>query len=178
MDPFVEEQVVLVNEQDEVLGTMGKLEAHEKGVLHRAFSVFIFDQAGRLLLQRRASDKYHSAGLWTNTCCSHPRPGEELGTAGQRRLQEEMGIDCPLTARFHFIYRASFENGLHEFELDHVLFGQHDGPPDPDPREVQEWRYVDLDELSGELNRTPERFTAWLITCWPRVAALREMQRA
>lgn len=169
----VEEHVVLVNERDDVLGTMGKLEAHEKGLLHRAFSAFVFDSEGRLLLQRRAAGKYHSAGLWTNTCCSHPRPGEALEAAAARRLREEMGLICPLEFSFSFIYKASFENGLHEHELDHVFFGQHDAPPDPDPAEVQEWRYASIAELTDELARTPARFTAWLATCWPRVVVMR-----
>lgn len=173
-----EEHVVLVNEHDVVLGTMGKLEAHQKGLLHRAFSVFIFDREGRLLLQRRAASKYHSAGLWTNTCCSHPRPGEATEVAAVRRLQEEMGLRCRLEFSFSFQYKASFENGLHEHELDHVFFGQYDAAPDPDPTEVQEWRYASIAQLNDELTRTPDRFTAWLLACWPRIVALRESQRA
>ena len=177
MAKSAEEQVVLVDQRDVVLGTMGKLEAHQKGLLHRAFSVFIFDKEGRLLLQRRASGKYHSAGLWTNTCCSHPRPGEAPEFAAERRLREEMGLRCPLTFQFTFLYQASFDNGLHEHELDHVFFGQHSAPPRPDPIEVDEWRYITLAELNDEMSRTPERFTAWLLACWPRVAAMQAVVR-
>jgi isopentenyl-diphosphate Delta-isomerase len=169
MHVMTEEQVVLVNERDEELGTMGKLEAHQKGALHRAFSVFLFDREGRLLLQRRASGKYHSAGLWTNTCCSHPRQGETLEAAAQRRLREEMGIEGHLEHRFSFIYKAGFDNGLHEHELDHVFFGRSDATPSPDPEEVAEWKRVPVQELDAEMKAHPERFTVWLRDCWPRI---------
>lgn len=172
---MTEEQVVLVNERDEELGTMGKLEAHQKGALHRAFSVFLFDREGRLLLQRRAHGKYHSAGLWTNTCCSHPRLGESLEAAAQRRLREEMGIEGRLAHRFSFIYKAGFDNGLQEHELDHVFFGRHDGEPHPDPEEVAEWKRVPVQELDAEMKAHPERFTVWLRDCWPRI--LQEIER-
>lgn len=168
------EHVLLVNERDEELGTMEKLEAHRQGVLHRAFSVFLWDDQGRLLLQRRALDKYHSGGLWTNTCCSHPRPGEAVMTAAQRRVREEMGITATLEHRFSFVYRAAFGNGLTEHELDHVLFGRNTGTPEPDPSEVMDWRYVDIATLDAELRATPDRFTVWLVECWPRIKALRE----
>jgi isopentenyl-diphosphate Delta-isomerase len=175
MDRSKEEQVVLVNEHDEELGTMGKLEAHKKGVLHRAFSIFLFDGEGRLLLQQRAQGKYHSAGLWTNTCCSHPRQGETLQSAAHRRLQEEMGIDVLLEHRFSFIYQAHFDNGLQEHELDHVFFGNFDGIPIPNPAEVSAWRYATVNELDDEIRTYPDRFTAWLRDCWPRI--LQEIKR-
>lgn len=163
------EQVILVNEQDEMLGTMEKYEAHRQGLLHRAFSVFLFDANGRVLLQRRARTKYHSASLWTNTCCSHPRPGEQLAMAAERRLHEEMGLSAQLEQRFNFTYKADVGNGLFEHELDHVFFGRTNDTPKPDPTEVQDWRYLEVDELSAELEAHPERFTAWLHICWPLV---------
>lgn len=166
-----EERVVLVNEQDEELGTMGKMEAHQKGALHRAFSIFIFDADGCLLLQRRAAEKYHSAGLWTNTCCSHPRLGETIEAAARRRLMEEMGLDLPLEHRFSFIYKAGFDNGLQEHELDHVFFGWNNGTPDPNPEEVSEWKSVPLNELDAQIQEHPDHFTFWLRDCWPRVKA-------
>ncbi len=162
----LEEQVVLVNEQDQALGTMDKLEAHRRGTLHRAFSIFLFDEKGRLLLQRRALEKYHSGGLWTNTCCSHPRPGETVDQAAVRRLREEMGMTAALERRFTFIYKADVGQGLVEHELDHVLFGQTTGTPVPDPAEVMEWRFAQLDELGAEMRASPEKFTAWLHRCW------------
>ncbi len=164
-----EEQVILVDADDRPTGTMGKLEAHRRGALHRAFSVFGFDGLGRLLLQRRADAKYHSGGLWTNTCCSHPRPGEEIGAAARRRLREEMGLEFPITPAFTFLYQADFANGLREHELDHVLFGRCDADPRPDPAEVAAWRYVALPELAAEVKSHPERFTAWLAICLPEV---------
>ena len=172
---MIEELVLLVNERDEPVGTMGKLRAHQEGALHRAFSVFLFDDAGRLLLQRRAAGKYHSPGLWTNTCCSHPRPDEAVADAARRRLMEEMGIDTAVEHRFSFLYRAGFENGLIEHELDHVFFGRWNGDARPNPDEVDEWTYIHLDELDAELTRHPERYTAWLRICWEQVReALRE----
>jgi isopentenyl-diphosphate delta-isomerase len=164
-----EELVLLVNERDEPVGTMGKLKAHQAGALHRAFSVFLFDEQGRLLIQKRAAGKYHSAGLWTNTCCSHPRPKEQVVEAARRRLKEEMGIEVDLHPRFNFVYRAEVGNGLVEHEFDHVLFGTFSGEPIPDPLEVAEWRYLDPDSLDAELHMAPERFTKWLLECWNRV---------
>lgn len=166
---MTEEQVVLVNERDESVGTMGKLRAHQEGALHRAFSVFLFDDQGRVLLQRRAAGKYHSAGLWTNTCCSHPRPQETIIDAAKRRLMEEMGIATEVEHRFHFIYRAALDNGLQEHELDHVLFGRFAGPAIPDPKEVGDWKYVSADALDEELKNHPDRYTVWLRECWQRV---------
>lgn len=160
--PILEETVILVDEHDHAIGQMEKLTAHQKGLLHRAFSVFIFNRKGELLLQRRAARKYHSAGLWTNTCCSHPRPEEALEAAANRRLQEEMGMNCDLSKQFSFIYRADFPNGLIEHEFDHVFFGLSDLEPIPNKAEVEEWRYVSLESLSKEIDTQPEAFTAWL----------------
>lgn len=164
-----EESVVLVDPEDNEVGSMGKLQAHVEGKLHRAFSVFLFDAQGRLLVQRRAAGKYHSAGLWTNTCCSHPRPGEHVPEAARRRLREEMGIDTPLVHRFSFIYKAEFENGLIEHELDHVFFGEWDGPVRPNPEEADAAAYMSIEELNADLSAHPERYTAWLRICWERV---------
>jgi len=163
------EHVILVSDQDEVVGTMEKYEAHRQGALHRAFSIFLFDAAGRLLIQQRAADKYHSGSLWTNTCCSHPRPGEETSTAAARRLREEMGLLPPLEHRFTFTYRAEVGHGLIEHELDHVFFGRTEGTPSPDPTEVQDWRFVAIDALNAEIADHPDRFTTWLRICWPLV---------
>ena len=136
------EEVVLVDSDDNFLGTMEKMEAHKKGTLHRAFSVYLVNNKGEFLLQRRASSKYHSAGLWTNTCCSHPRLNETTLAAAERRLDEEMGIFTSLTHLFHFIYRVDFDNALTEHELDHVYLGTFNGEPNPNPEEVSKWKYM------------------------------------
>ena len=167
----MEEQLILVTEADEQIGTLGKMEVHENGILHRAFSVFIFNSRKQLLLQKRASSKYHSAGLWTNTCCSHPRVNETVESAARRRLKEEMGIHTPLTHRFSFIYRAELENGLIEHELDHVLFGNFDGKAQADPQEVADWKWIGIEELDEALKTRQNDYTAWLLDCWPRVKA-------
>lgn len=156
-----EEKVLLVDTQDRVLGTMPKLEAHQKGVLHRAFSVFILNRQNALMLQQRAWDKYHSPGLWTNTCCSHQREGEDSLAAGKRRLQEEMGLEAPLTPLFTFIYKAPFDNGLTEHELDHVLLGYSEQSPNPNPQEVADWQWMPLEEVQRKLTEQPEQFTVW-----------------
>jgi len=155
------EEVILVNESDEQLGTMEKLEAHKKGVLHRAFSIFIFNSRKEMLLQQRAFTKYHSAGLWTNTCCSHPRPGENTIAAAKRRLKEEMGMETALQHKTHFIYKTHFENGLTEHELDHVFTGHSDKEPDPNPEEVNTFRWLQLDKIKAEMKLKPEEFTSW-----------------
>ncbi len=144
-----------------MIGSMEKMEAHQKGILHRAFSVLIH-QNGKVLLQQRSLNKYHSSGLWTNTCCSHPRLDESLATAGNRRLKEEMGIDCPVTPHFHFIYKAQLDNGLVEHELDHVLFGSYTGEINPNPDEVMDYKWVDWNEFVENITLHPERYTAWL----------------
>lgn len=165
---FIEE-VIIVDEKDRETGTMEKIEAHRKGVLHRAFSVFIMNSSGRLLLQKRALGKYHSPGLWTNTCCSHPRPGEHVYDAAVRRLQEEMGLTSDLTEAFSFIYRADFDNGLTEHEYDHVLVGISDIKPVPDSDEVDSYEYVDLDYLTADLEANPSSYTVWFRIAFPRV---------
>jgi isopentenyl-diphosphate delta-isomerase len=163
------EQVILVDEQDRVTGAMEKMEAHKKAALHRAFSVFIFNERGEMLMQQRALDKYHSAGLWTNSCCSHPRPGEDTGQAAARRLQEEMGFDTPLTKAFDFIYRADFENGLAEHEFDHVFIGTYGGLVQPDPREVCNFTWSSMDKIARDLHEHPELFTAWFHIAFPEL---------
>ena len=166
--------VILVNEQDEPVGTMEKLEAHQKGLLHRAFSVFIVNAAGEMLLQQRAQDKYHSGGLWTNACCSHPLPGEDTLAASHRRLVEEMGFDCPLEEIFSFTYHARFENGLTEHEFDHVFVGTYDGDVTPDRSEVQAHRYLPLDRIRALLQEEPAAFTHWFHLAFPKIAEFLE----
>jgi len=161
MSAHGEERVVLVDEEDRPRGTSEKLEAHRSGELHRAFSVLLFNRRGELLLQRRALGKYHSGGLWTNTCCGHPRPGEITTAAARRRLGEEMGIDCELVPLFSFIYRADLDGGLTEHELDHVLVGRWDADPLPDPEEAEDWRWVPFETLRSEVEARPELFTFW-----------------
>lgn len=156
------EEVILVDEEGRAVGTAEKLEAHRRGGLHRAFSVFVFDSAGRVLLQKRAADKYHSGGLWSNTCCSHPRPGESVAEAARRRLSEEMGFTCELREVFSFIYRAEVGNDLVEHEYDHVLVGTFDGSPAPNAAEVEDWRWTELSELEEDLERDPASYTRWL----------------
>lgn len=158
---LMEEQVILVNEKDEPIGLMGKMEAHEKGLLHRAFSVFVFNSKQEVLLQQRAACKYHSPNLWTNTCCSHPRAGETNQQAGERRLQEEMGLQVPLQEVFSFIYKAPFDNGLTEHEYDHVLIGYSDAQPQINPEEVASWKWLSLEAIKEDILQAPERYTAW-----------------
>ncbi len=168
------EEVILVDKNDRQTGTAEKIEAHRKGLLHRAFSVFVVDSSGSLLLQKRASGKYHSPGLWTNTCCSHPRPGESVHDAAVRRLQEEMGIHCKLSKSFTFIYRADFDNGLTEHEFDHVLIGVCDNEPVPDHREVESFQYIDLDSLSADIEKNPDNYTVWFRIAYPKVRSILE----
>ena len=157
----VEEKVILVNENDEKIGLMSKQEAHEKGLLHRAFSVFIFNDKGELMLQQRAFDKYHSPGLWTNTCCSHQRNGEGSLQAGKRRLAEEMGFTTPLKETTSFIYKAPFDNGLTEHELDHILVGTFNGEPVINTEEVAAWKWMSLQDVKSDMEKHPEHYTAW-----------------
>ncbi len=157
----MEEQVVLVDEHDNVLGTMPKMEAHEKALLHRAFSVFVFNNEGELMLQQRAADKYHSPLLWTNTCCSHQRLGETSLEAGKRRLQEEMGFTCELEEVFWFVYKAPFDNGLTEHELDHVMVGTYNGTPAINLEEVAAYKWMSLEEVKQDMSKHPEEYTAW-----------------
>ena len=157
----LEERVVLVDEDDRELGAAEKLSVHADGRLHRAFSVFVFDRKGHLLLQRRAATKYHSGGLWTNTCCGHPRPFEPVLEAAHRRLREEMGFDCPLQSMFSFVYQSQLGNGLYEHELDHVLVGRYDGLPMPNPVEADDWCWVDVRVVTQDARVRPERYTTW-----------------
>jgi len=165
------DEVILVNQQDQPVSTMAKLSAHIEGKLHRAFSVFIFNQAGELLLQQRAFDKYHSGGKWTNTCCSHPRPGELTLDAAYRRLMEEMNMECKLTPVFSFLYKAEVENGLIEHEFDHVYFGVSDVLPHPNHLEVADFRYINMYALEQSLVDEPEQYTEWLKICFSQVMA-------
>ncbi len=156
------EQVILVDEFDRELGVGEKLQTHRTGALHRAFSIFVFDADKRLLLQKRARTKYHSAGLWSNTCCGHPRPGEDTMAAAQRRLREEMNFDCALRPAFGFLYRAELAGQLVEHEYDHVFVGEYAGAPTPDAAEVEDWRWMSLMELRRELRQHPEAYSYWL----------------
>lgn len=157
----MKEEVILVNENDEQLGLMEKMEAHQKARLHRAFSVFVFNNKGELMLQQRALDKYHSPGLWTNTCCSHQRNGESNLQAGKRRLQEEMGFDCSLRELFSFVYKAPFDNGLTEHELDHVMVGHYDRDPVINPAEVAAFKWMPMEDIKKDILEQPERYTEW-----------------
>lgn len=159
--------IPLVNEKDEIIGSGEKLQVHQLGLLHRAFSVLIFDDKGRLLLQQRASVKYHSPSLWTNSCCGHPNIGEDMQTAAERRLQEEMGFTVPLEYLFTFKYKASFTNGLTEHEIDHVYKGIYSGAFTPNPEEVDAIEWVDLEHLQSEIKNKPENFTVWFKELFP-----------
>ncbi|MBP0905121.1 isopentenyl-diphosphate Delta-isomerase [Mariniflexile gromovii] len=156
-----EEKVILVNENDEQIGTMPKMEAHEKALLHRAFSVFVFNDKKELMLQQRAAHKYHSPLLWTNTCCSHQRVGETNIQAGKRRLMEEMGFVVDLEDSISFIYKAPFDNGLTEHEYDHVLLGTYNGEPNINPDEVASWKWMPLEAVKNDILKHPELYTEW-----------------
>jgi len=158
---MIEEQVILVNENDEQIGLMPKQEAHEKAVLHRAFSVFIFNDKKELMLQQRALEKYHSPGLWTNTCCSHQRDGESNLAAGKRRLEEEMGFVTTLSETTSFIYKAPFDNGLTEYEYDHILVGKFNNEPKINKDEVASWKWVSLEKVKEDIKNRPQEYTAW-----------------
>ena len=155
------EHVILVNENDEQIGTMPKMEAHEKAVLHRAFSVFVFNDKNELMLQQRASHKYHSPLLWTNTCCSHQRVGESNIEAGKRRLQEEMGFVTQLNDTISFIYKAPFDNGLTEHEYDHILVGHYNDAPNINLEEVADWKWMPLEAVKEDIRLRPEIYTEW-----------------
>lgn len=157
----MEEQVVLVSENDEVLGVMEKMQAHENGILHRAFSVFLFNDSGEMLLQKRADGKYHSPGQWTNAVCSHPRIDETYEQGAQRRLKEELGVEAELTEKFHFTYKADVGQNLWEHELDHVFTGKYAGKIDFNTDEVSEIRYISMEKLDAEMAANPENFTEW-----------------
>lgn len=158
---MTEEKVILVNLKDEPIGLMPKMEAHEKGLLHRAFSVFIFNDKNELMIQQRALSKYHSPGLWTNTCCSHQREGETNIEAGKRRLQEEMGFTAELEDTISFIYKAPFDNGLTEHEFDHILVGNYNEEPHLNPEEAEAWKWMSLDDVAMDMENNPTAYTEW-----------------
>ena len=162
-------EVILVDADDNPIGKLEKLEAHQKGLLHRAFSVFIFNAGGEMLLQQRALNKYHSGGLWTNACCSHPLPGEVTVDAAGRRLKEELGFETAVKKIFDFVYKASFDNGLTEHEFDHVFAGQYDGPIQFNPEEVMDYCYKDIREIRNNLNTHPGKYTAWFHLAFPKI---------
>jgi isopentenyl-diphosphate Delta-isomerase len=155
------EEIILVDEQDNAIGTMEKMEAHRRGVLHRAFSIVLFNSIGELLLQRRADNKYHSGGLWTNTCCSHPLPEESIRDAAQRRLNYEMGIDLMPEFAFKFIYKTPLDKSLIEHELDYVFIGTFDGTPVINKNEVSDWKFMGLNDLKNDIRISPENYTVW-----------------
>lgn len=156
-----EEQVILVNEQDEAIGLMPKMEAHEKALLHRAFSVFVLNKENEIMLQQRAAQKYHSPMLWTNTTCSHQRDGESNIQAGTRRLQEEMGFTTELKELFSFIYKAPFDNGLTEHEFDHVMIGYYNGAPRINPDEAESWKWMAIEDVKNDIQANQENYTVW-----------------
>ncbi len=163
--------VILVDEQDVATGTMEKMEVHQKAMLHRAFSVFIFNNKGEMLLQKRSYSKYHSGGLWTNACCSHPQPGEDTMVAANKRLQEEMGFSTTLKKAFTFIYKAPFDNGLTEHEYDHVFVGTFNGSIKPDPKEVEDFCYKSINALKQNLQNSGDHFTEWFKIALPKLEA-------
>jgi len=157
------EMLILVDENDNQIGTGEKMEVHRAGKLHRCFSIFIFNSQGHVLMQKRAISKYHSGGLWTNTCCSHPRDGEDLAHSVHRRLQEEMGFDCEMEEVFTFIYRAELDHGLTEHEYDHVFIGKYDGPLTPNPEEADGYEWETVETVKKDMDRNPGRYTVWSI---------------
>ena len=166
--------VILVDEHDVQTGTMEKLEVHQKALLHRAFSIFIFNEKGEMLLQKRADKKYHSAGLWTNACCSHPQPGQETLAAAEIRLQEEMGFNTPLKKVFEFIYKAPFDNGLTEHEFDYVFIGNHDGVIVPNAEEVSDYCFKPVEEIKNSIQSHPQKYTEWFKIAFPKMEAYLE----
>ncbi|MFM2358492.1 MAG: hypothetical protein RLY16_485 [Bacteroidota bacterium] len=163
------QQVILVDENDAQIGIMEKMEAHEKALLHRAFSIFIFNSKGEMLLQKRALSKYHSGGLWTNACCSHPQPDQDLITAANNRLQEEMGFAVPLEKAFTFMYKAPFDNGLTEFEFDHVFTGVYEGIIRPNPEEVSDYCYKSIPDIEASIHSHPHKYTEWFKIAFPKI---------
>jgi isopentenyl-diphosphate delta-isomerase len=166
--------MLFVDEQDQPVGSMEKMEVHQKALLHRAFSIFIFNSRGEMLLHKRADKKYHSAGLWTNACCSHPRPGEDTRAAAEKRLHEEMGIVTPLNKAFDFVYRAGFDNGLTEYEFDHVFVGAYNGEIFPDDEEVSDYCFKTIDEIKSSIQSHPQKYTEWFKIAFPKMEAYLE----
>lgn len=169
-------EVILVDKDDVQTGTMEKIEAHQKGLLHRAFSIFIFNSKGEFLLQQRAEAKYHNGGMWTNTCCSHPLPGEPVLSAANRRLLEEMGFVTVLSPAFTFIYKASFANGLTEYEFDHVFTGVYDGIVKTDKTEVSDFCFKKMEDIEASLQTHPQNYTEWFKIAWPQIKSLHELR--
>jgi isopentenyl-diphosphate delta-isomerase len=165
----MEEEIILVDTFDNPIGYLGKTETHKLGLLHRAFSVFIFNDNNQLLLQQRAKNKYHSGGLWTNSCCSHPRKNETTLAAAERRLMEEMGISTPLKKNFDFIYKATVDNELTEHEYDHVFFGNYNSSPIINTDEVMDWKYESLDNIKMRIQKKPNDYTEWFKICFDEV---------
>ena len=161
--------LILVDENDRQVGTMEKMEVHEKGLLHRAFSIFIFNDKHEMLLQQRAIEKYHSGGLWTNACCSHPKNMEDTREAAEKRLKEEMGFSVPLVKAFDFIYKATFENGLTEYEFDHVFTGIYNGTITPNEQEIQDYRFMTMDAIRHSIKDEPSKYTAWFKIAFPKL---------
>ncbi len=157
----MDNELILVNKNDKKIGIGEKIKTHRQGKLHRAFSIFIFNSKNELLIQKRAKTKYHSNDLWTNTCCSHPRPGEDIEEAAHRRLKEEMGFDCKLKEIFSFIYKTNFGNGLTEHEYDHVFLGKFNGTIIPNPNEIEDWKWINLNELKKDLKENPDNYSYW-----------------
>jgi isopentenyl-diphosphate delta-isomerase len=168
----MEEQVILVDVDDREIGVAGKLAAHRDGALHRAVSVFLFDDDGRFLLQQRAPGKYHSGGLWSNTCCGHPRPREAEAAAAGRRLYEELGVRCDIEPAFSFVYRAAVAPDLLEYEFDHVFFGRYAGAPTPNPDEVADWRWAAPAALRRDVLANPAHYSLWFLACLEQVMSL------
>jgi isopentenyl-diphosphate delta-isomerase len=165
------QSVILVNELDEAIGEMEKMEAHQKALLHRAFSIFLVNNRNEMLLQQRAINKYHCGGLWSNTCCSHPMPGESVLDAAKRRLSEELGINCDLEIVFNFIYRIEFENGLTEHEFDHVLLGYYNGPIQSNPNEVMDFKWMPIEAIFSEIFNNASHYTPWFLIAFPKLMA-------
>ena len=161
--------IILVNEKDEQVGTMEKMEVHQKALLHRAFSIFIFNEKNEMLLHKRAADKYHSPALWTNACCSHPQPGQDIIVAALQRLQEEMGFTTTIQKAFDFIYKATFDNGLTEHEFDHVFIGNYTGKIFPDAAEVSDYCYKPMESIRDDIRSHPRQFTEWFKIAFPKV---------
>jgi isopentenyl-diphosphate delta-isomerase len=165
---MVEDRLILVDIYDNPIGSMGKLETHQKSLLHRAFSVFLYHE-DKLLIQQRSFGKYHSAGLWANTCCSHPREGEKLADAVARRLEQEAGISCETEELFSFVYHAEYSNGLCEYEYDHVFIGEYDGGWKANPEEIAQMKWITIEELEKDLLENPRNYAKWFLIAAPKV---------
>lgn len=163
------EQIIIVDENDNQIGTGEKLQVHIDGKMHRAFSIFVYNSKGQLMLQKRDKNKYHSGGLWTNTTCSHPNDGENTEDAAHRRIKEEMGFDCPLKKLFSFNYKVEFDNGLIENECDHVFIGNYDKKPKPNPKEAEDWKWISMEDLEKEIDDKPEEFSHWIKIALPKI---------